>query len=1034
MKGPDLMQKFWSRLSDQKGAVSFFLAGLALMMFFFTGILIDLAILVNLKAETLSALRMSSSAALSAFDENLLKDFGLLAIADLDFAESLAEDCLRFRLEGRSGQSGNVGAGQSRDQFMQITLKDFEISPVDTGLLVNPKVLEAQIADMMDWQLPISFLDALFSKLDIYKQMAEAGRVFKSKLSYDKNLYRVQEKLEGLGAFLEGLGAEEGFEVSGPGRGKEASMPGRNNGDRQEDFGEMDRAVIKSVASLEDRLHPLISYYAQSCRCLLEATSPEIGAEESAVKRAEAEEWLLEADRYYQSCLKSISKSLELAEEAVVEIEELDEPIRKLDKSYREWGEQIESLPEGSLAQSLRGDYYSSHRPEGGESFSAFAEELDEMIDLLRSQALLWADLALDCGDGREGQYLTDLTREDWLAFMEEEGIASGETAFGSGEIGPDHLLYDRISSCLQGRDEEWSKSLTFSDGSVQLQESLSEGTGQARSGLLEFLSALNQKRKLKAEAKKAIREGRPLPAASIFDYGLDPDFPEAIRKRHEDAGREALAPLLVGSDDSYLAVSLEQIAIVNRFMEVADEPERLIDSLPLISYWIGMFSHRLSPLRAEEDPSILVSLTGANLATRKIYGAELEFLLFGRSRLADNLKQARNWICGLRLIANLLYACTNSLLRQEATGLAFALVGWTGFGVPFIKTLILFIMAVGETWLDVGDLLEGKKLPILKSPENWRFSLSGLKNIAGEAVEDIFQLAEDQLISGVEALEETLTESLDRVKDSAIRSLIDSLRNPLDQLMQSLLTRTDLIEADVLVDFDRLLTSLAAYPMQGEAGGVYREALSELSNFSGDFVELMMILYRSRMDSEGVTEEIIDRSRLLLDELIAPVLDGIKEKLSGLARSWTGEVKKLLSSLEGRTTDKVKEGIDQWIRSFREEIGSGPFSDDFALASSLTMTYEDYLYLILLIKLASDKDALLANTAILIQLEEEEINLLVAPTAIDLKISLRAKLFFLSNRELRLSLFTEDYRFEEGGWTWEESWREGYGRAIVVP
>ena len=109
-----------------------------------------------------------------------------------------------------------------------------------------------------------------------------------------------------------------------------------------------------------------------------------------------------------------------------------------------------------------------------------------------------------------------------------------------------------------------------------------------------------------------------------------------------------------------------------------------------------------------------------------------LEYLIHGnridQRNLADCVKQLLAVREGLNFIAIL----TDSQKRQEAEGLAAAMVGGTGF-LPLIGITAFFIMgiwALGEALVDVKTLLSGGNVPIWKNSSSWNLSLESLLDI----------------------------------------------------------------------------------------------------------------------------------------------------------------------------------------------------------------------------------------------------------------------------------------------------------------
>jgi hypothetical protein len=111
----------------------------------------------------------------------------------------------------------------------------------------------------------------------------------------------------------------------------------------------------------------------------------------------------------------------------------------------------------------------------------------------------------------------------------------------------------------------------------------------------------------------------------------------------------------------------------------------------------------------------------------------EIEYLIGGEDSDMENLKVVTDYLLMIRQAANMLYIFSDSVKVEEANTLALALT--TVATVPelyeVVGVAILTAWAYGESVLDVRGLLQGKKIPLLKSSETWTLQLSELGNLA---------------------------------------------------------------------------------------------------------------------------------------------------------------------------------------------------------------------------------------------------------------------------------------------------------------
>ena len=107
----------------------------------------------------------------------------------------------------------------------------------------------------------------------------------------------------------------------------------------------------------------------------------------------------------------------------------------------------------------------------------------------------------------------------------------------------------------------------------------------------------------------------------------------------------------------------------------------------------------------------------------------ELEYIIHGKEKDKDNLSGVAARLVAFREGLNLVHILSDSGKRQEARSLALTIVGGTGI-LPLVWVVAFFIMAVwalGEALLDVRCLLEGKRVPVIKTASDWKMDLAGL-------------------------------------------------------------------------------------------------------------------------------------------------------------------------------------------------------------------------------------------------------------------------------------------------------------------
>ena len=162
--------------------------------------------------------------------------------------------------------------------------------------------------------------------------------------------------------------------------------------------------------------------------------------------------------------------------------------------------------------------------------------------------------------------------------------------------------------------------------------------------------------------------------------------------------------------------------------------------SLPDISfsglgYVSSYFSHNLAedyrgPVPLEDMMDIQYACLhfnhyGAVVNKEAFLKYEMEYLCIGRKSDLDNLKGVVRRIILLRFATNFAFACRDSEIAGEAETMADILAGAVGMPAlaSAVKASLIGVLSYGETLLDVHTLLEGGRIPLVKSSDAWNLT-----------------------------------------------------------------------------------------------------------------------------------------------------------------------------------------------------------------------------------------------------------------------------------------------------------------------
>lgn len=117
----------------------------------------------------------------------------------------------------------------------------------------------------------------------------------------------------------------------------------------------------------------------------------------------------------------------------------------------------------------------------------------------------------------------------------------------------------------------------------------------------------------------------------------------------------------------------------------------------------------------------------------------EIEYLLNGKDTDEENLAAVINQLITIREGLNLIHILSDSTKRHAAEELAAVITGIAGLS-PLVLLTTFFIMsiwALGESLMDIRNLLAGKRVAIVKTASDWSLGLENLLTLGREGQMD---------------------------------------------------------------------------------------------------------------------------------------------------------------------------------------------------------------------------------------------------------------------------------------------------------
>lgn len=131
----------------------------------------------------------------------------------------------------------------------------------------------------------------------------------------------------------------------------------------------------------------------------------------------------------------------------------------------------------------------------------------------------------------------------------------------------------------------------------------------------------------------------------------------------------------------------------------------------------------------------------------QSVLAYEAEYILCGNEEDAANLQNTINRISLIRMILNLSYLMGSQTKTAAARTVAVSLS--TALLMPFLEEIIYLLIlsawAYAEALVDCRCLLEGGKVPLVKSDSTWTLSLTELSEIGQDQINQCAQEADDE-------------------------------------------------------------------------------------------------------------------------------------------------------------------------------------------------------------------------------------------------------------------------------------------------
>lgn len=388
------------------------------------------------------------------------------------------------------------------------------------------------------------------------------------------------------------------------------------------------------------------------------------------------------------------------------------------------------------------------------------------------------------------------------------------------------------------------------------------------------------------------------------------------------------------------------------------------------------------------------------------MYGAEVEYILYGGFDAESNISSAKTNIFCIRFLANSAYALTNSEIRSITLPPALAVQAATMGIVPYKLTQVVLqlCLALGESANDIRLMEKGEKVALIKSSDTWMLSPRGAINAAKDIIKDEISEQVQQIASSAKGVVSNLidagTEKIEVKATDYISDMTIAINNQAEELIGSM---SSAFEEEAVASLDSFLKQGKA--AVGNVDATAQAAINsadakakDIINSSSDavkpilqgFYDLYLSPKLGEMKNEiknalSSVDNIEDGSTILLNvqKKIASMIEDALTNLSSYVQGKTSAIiaelrSKLVTTADGYIDMAANEILDvtnnfldktfDSVASQLPDIASKP-TNNASLASIIKFNYGDYLKMFVFLKLCVDDADVLSRIADVIQL-----------------------------------------------------------------
>lgn len=743
----------------QNGQITVFSVIILLAVMILAGVLVDISRISAGRSIVKSAADTAAESLLAEYGGRLKEDYGLFTMATTDKNE--LEDRFEEYLNCNLSIPGEEAFYKGRADLFGFRVERISVTPVFN--LSENSVTKQQILEYMKYRAPTELVEGFVKKISAIKDVGKMSAAYKKKVGIDKILGGMDKSQQKLKKYVDGLGntAEKYINGFNSGGSWEAAFNSFNS--LSASFSTISSrldSIDGNITELEEQLRKEEKEAKNSTRDSGNSGDYAGNANEAGNSEKTARGSASTGNRATNTSADESENSETGSEvkDAVAETKALIDSLKSgrssLEQDYSGTNSKLQT-GWNEIRYSLTGDYI--------EVNDNAVDEIEKVVKKGQKAQLAISDLEnyINSNFGTEsGEFSKDFREQTQYELDKLKAlILNGQKAEemlnkikNNGAVLKD--LTQKLDTARNGMGSSASAAGLPSEllDIIKNYANISYNYSKPEKG-----DKKDDPRNGKAEAVKKFIFEKVLKDVNYTTAGIvKEDLPSCTKVvtgdfEQEDAeftgGRqnEPGNGSIAGTGAEY-GGSLENVGIEADFYDeegmlqenalgfisdignmISENTAALRDNIYLNEYIMGTFKTSVPEIMQQNEIIKDTNLHGGEkVKLPTFYDSEVEYVLHGNASQKLNNIMTRGELLLVRFGLNTLHVYTDAKKKTMAASIATAVAGWWtgGAGIPVISNMVMCGWGMGESLIDVQELMEGKSVPLYKMKGDWRLDI----------------------------------------------------------------------------------------------------------------------------------------------------------------------------------------------------------------------------------------------------------------------------------------------------------------------